>query len=161
MPWTFSAPAAVNGSSVERKLAGHAARGSQQSAIKVTLLPTEAQTYEAEHARAAALAEIDRAKTAFFSNLSHEFRAPLALLLGPLEEALQQPSTGLSGEALNGAHRNALRLLKLVNTLLDVPRRMRKKSCGYRTESVGASEQRRLAASAPSTQSRFMPTVGR
>ena len=82
----------------------------------------DAQTYEAERARAEALAEIDRAKTAFFSNVSHEFRTPLTLLLGPLEEALQKPVQGLSGEALGSAHRNALRLLRLVNTLLDFSR---------------------------------------
>ena len=82
----------------------------------------DAQTYEAERARAEALAEIDRAKTAFFSNVSHEFRTPLTLLLGPLEDALQKPSEGLAGEALHSAHRNALRLLKLVNTVLDFSR---------------------------------------
>jgi signal transduction histidine kinase len=82
----------------------------------------DAQTYEAERARAEALAEIDRAKTAFFSNVSHEFRTPLTLLLGPLEEALQKPTEGLRGEALDSAHRNALRLLRLVNTLLDFSR---------------------------------------
>jgi signal transduction histidine kinase/DNA-binding response OmpR family regulator len=82
----------------------------------------DAQTYEAERARAEALAEIDRAKTAFFSNVSHEFRTPLTLLLGPLEDALQKPSEGLSGEALHSAHRNALRLLRLVNTILDFSR---------------------------------------
>ena len=82
----------------------------------------DAQAYEAERARSDALAEIDRAKTAFFSNVSHEFRTPLTLLLGPLEEALQKPSVGLRGEALDSAHRNALRLLRLVNTLLDFSR---------------------------------------
>jgi GAF domain-containing protein len=82
----------------------------------------DAQSYEAERARAEALAEIDRAKTAFFSNVSHEFRTPLTLLLGPLEEALQNPAQGLRAESLEGAHRNALRLLRLVNSLLDFSR---------------------------------------
>lgn len=82
----------------------------------------DAQAYETERARAEALAEIDRAKTAFFSNVSHEFRTPLTLLLGPLEEARRHPAQGLSGAALESAHRNALRLLRLVNTLLDFSR---------------------------------------
>src|SRR6185369_16808203 len=64
-------------------------------------------------------------KTQFFSNVSHEFRTPLSLMLGPLEEVLAEGSEGLSPdrrEQLIVAHRNALRLLKLVNTLLDFSR---------------------------------------
>jgi PAS domain S-box-containing protein len=84
-----------------------------------------AQVYEEERKRAEAFAEIDRAKTAFFSNVSHEFRTPLTLLLGPLEDALSN-SHGIlpmgAAASLTVSHRNALRLLKLVNTLLDFSR---------------------------------------
>ncbi|WP_297332325.1 ATP-binding protein [Flavobacterium sp.] len=75
---------------------------------------------ENERKRLEELAEIDRAKTAFFSNISHEFRTPLTLMLGPLEDMLQNGSLK-QGErkSVETTHRNALRLLKLVNTLLD------------------------------------------
>jgi PAS domain S-box-containing protein len=81
-----------------------------------------ARAYEEERKRAEALAEIDRAKTAFFSNVSHEFRTPLTLILGPIEDALRSPEPALRGEDLNIVHRNQLRLLKLVNSLLDFSR---------------------------------------
>ena len=84
-----------------------------------------ARAYNQERRRAEALAEIDRAKTAFFSNVSHEFRTPLALMLGPLEEVLPEAQARLapkSHEQLVTVRRNALRLLKLVNTLLDFSR---------------------------------------
>ncbi|HET9624795.1 MAG TPA: ATP-binding protein [Kofleriaceae bacterium] len=80
------------------------------------------EAYEQELRRAEALAEIDRAKTAFFSNVSHEFRTPLTLMLGPQEDALRAPGGALTGDALAGVHRNTLRLLKLVNSLLDFSR---------------------------------------
>ncbi|MCL7986879.1 ATP-binding protein [Sphingobacterium sp. lm-10] len=79
--------------------------------------------YEQELKRAEALAEIDRAKTQFFSNISHEFRTPLTLMLGPLEDILQQETLPVDLQApLQATHRNALRLLKLVNNLLDYSR---------------------------------------
>jgi signal transduction histidine kinase len=77
--------------------------------------------YEQEQKRAAALAEVDRSKTAFFSNVSHEFRTPLTLMLGPLEELLQQDLPGIK-ENIESTYRNAQRLLKLVNNLLDFSR---------------------------------------
>jgi len=88
--------------------------------VAVASALAKAQAYEQERKRAEALAELDRTKTIFFSNISHEFRTPLTLLLGPLEEELRE-NPG-SGERLAVAHRNALRLLKLVNTLLDFSR---------------------------------------
>ena len=80
-----------------------------------------ARAYEAERQRAEALADIDRAKTAFFSNVSHEFRTPLTLMLGPLEEELVSRN-GPGSERLAMVQRNGLRLLRLVNTLLDFSR---------------------------------------
>ncbi len=83
-----------------------------------------AQAYEAEKQRAEALAEIDRAKTAFFSNVSHEFRTPLTLMLSPLEDALHDtpPLPFPQRQRLEVIQRNGMRLLKLVNTLLDFSR---------------------------------------
>jgi signal transduction histidine kinase len=81
-----------------------------------------ARAYETERKRAEALAEIDRAKTAFFSNVSHEFRTPLTLMLGPTEDALASSERALRGDELEIVHRNELRLLKLVNALLDFSR---------------------------------------
>jgi signal transduction histidine kinase/DNA-binding response OmpR family regulator len=83
----------------------------------------DAHAYEAERQRAEALAAIDRAKTIFFSNVSHEFRTPLTLMLGPIAEAAADPATPQAVRAqLELAHRNSLRLLKLVNSLLDFSR---------------------------------------
>jgi signal transduction histidine kinase len=84
---------------------------------------SNARAYQEERKRAEALAEIDRAKTAFFSNVSHEFRTPLTLMLGPLEDALQVEALLPDvRDRLDVAHRNSIRLLKLVNTLLDFSR---------------------------------------
>jgi signal transduction histidine kinase len=66
------------------------------------------------------LGQLDRAKTAFFSNVSHEFRTPLTLILGPIENALA--CGALDGANLQAVHRSALRLLRLVNSLLDFSR---------------------------------------
>ncbi|WP_395670231.1 ATP-binding protein [Phenylobacterium sp.] len=82
-----------------------------------------ADAYEEERRRAEALAELDRAKTAFFSNVSHEFRTPLTLMLGPLEEVI---AGGMDAGEMQAqvalAHRNGTRLLRLVNSLLDFSR---------------------------------------
>lgn len=83
-----------------------------------------ARSYRAEQRRAEDLAELDRAKTTFFSNISHEFRTPLTLILGPVAE-LRGRTTGvdeLARHELDVVHRNGLRLAKLVNTLLDFSR---------------------------------------
>ena len=81
--------------------------------------------YEAERARAEALAELDAAKTRFFQNISHEFRTPLTLLLAPLGTLLAEHADALppgQREAVGAAHRAALRLRRLVDTLFDVAR---------------------------------------
>ncbi|MES2355694.1 MAG: ATP-binding protein [Pseudomonadota bacterium] len=81
--------------------------------------------YEKERKRAEALAELDRAKTAFFSDVSHEFRTPLTLMLGPAEDAIgdtQHPLPPVQRERIEILRRNGVRLLKLVNTLLDFSR---------------------------------------
>ena len=95
-------------------------------ASQIATAIAKARAYEEERKRAEALAEIDRAKTAFFSNVSHEFRTPLTLMLGPIEElkgslADSAPSSP-QFEQVDLVHRNGLRLLKLVNTLLDFSR---------------------------------------
>jgi signal transduction histidine kinase/FixJ family two-component response regulator len=97
----------------------------------------KARALQEARERAEALAELDRAKTSFFSNVSHEFRTPLTLLLGPVEEALDEENSVSSTETvspgevarrrrqrerLEVVRRNSLRLLKLVNTLLDFSR---------------------------------------
>lgn len=83
-----------------------------------------AEAYAQQRQRAEALAELDRAKTQFFSNVSHEFRTPLTLMLGPLEDALNDDTkmSDIQRGRLVVAHRNSLRLLRLVNTLLDFSR---------------------------------------
>ena len=83
---------------------------------------SNAEAHAAERERAEKLAEIDRAKTQFFSNVSHEFRTPLTLLLSPVEQLLAQPQTEDTKASLQLARRNAHRLLRLVNSLLDLSR---------------------------------------
>ena len=92
---------------------------------QITIGLTSARAFEQERQKAETLADLDRAKTAFFSNVSHEFRTPLTLMLGPLEEVLPEARERLSPERrdqLFAVRRNGLRLLKLVNTLLDFSR---------------------------------------
>ncbi|WP_017653431.1 ATP-binding protein [Fortiea contorta] len=94
-------------------------------ASNVATAIANARAYEEARERAEALAELDRAKTVFFSNVSHEFRTPLTLMLSPLEETLSVPDDtpiGTQRQSLDMVHRNSRRLLKLVNTLLDFSR---------------------------------------
>ena len=92
---------------------------------RVSLEINKMLALEEERKRVEALEQIDKAKTVFFSNISHEFRTPLTLILSPLEELLNQTKSKLSAtekQNIETSHRNALRLLKLVNTLLDFSR---------------------------------------
>jgi signal transduction histidine kinase/DNA-binding response OmpR family regulator len=81
-----------------------------------------ARAREQQRRQTEALAALDEAKTRFFSNLSHEFRTPLTLLLGPLEDLLsdEDPLTPRQRDALLLGRRNALRMRRLVNALLDL-----------------------------------------
>ena len=127
-PFQYGAPTCwIPGSRTERP----AALGRPLSRLLSELVTSQvanaianARSYEVECKRAEALASIDRAKTAFFNNVSHEFRTPLTLMLGPLEDELRENPQGR--ERLEIAHRNSLRLLKLVNTLLDFARSRRR-----------------------------------
>lgn len=85
----------------------------------------DAEAFDRERQRAQALADFDKAKTVFFSNVSHEFRTPLTLMLGPLEDTLADPTLIMNSAQrgrLETAHRNSARVLKLVNSLLDFSR---------------------------------------
>ncbi|MBA3259453.1 MAG: PAS domain S-box protein, partial [Gemmatimonadales bacterium] len=93
------------------------------AASHLSIAMANAQAYSLAQERAEALVELDRAKTAFFSNVSHEFRTPLTLMLGPLEDLLDTPDLpAVARDHVTLARRNALRLLKLVNSLLDFSR---------------------------------------
>lgn len=87
--------------------------------IEATLASANAR--EQERIRSQAIAELDRAKTAFFTNVSHEFRTPLSVILGVVDDLLAKTDHALrdsNREELSAVRRNSLRLLKLVNTIL-------------------------------------------
>ncbi len=109
--------------------AGHALDEAYESflglvAQQTAALVNGAVAYQVQQRRAEELAELDRAKTTFFSNISHEFRTPLTLIMGPVEELRARLATQDPGirEELDVIQRNGLRLGKLVNTLLDFSR---------------------------------------
>ena len=93
-------------------------------AQQTAALVNSAVEYQAQLRRAEELAELDRAKTTFFANVSHEFRTPLTLIMGPVEElrARLDPADDAAAQELDVIYRNGLRLGKLVNTLLDFSR---------------------------------------
>ncbi|MDQ4092320.1 MAG: ATP-binding protein, partial [Actinomycetota bacterium] len=92
---------------------------------QVSTVVADVRAYQAERRRAEELAQLDRAKTEFFANISHEFRTPLTLMMGPLAELRAAPTVATdarSRENVEMIHRNGLRLGKLVNSLLDFAR---------------------------------------
>ncbi|MGC5015410.1 SpoIIE family protein phosphatase [Streptosporangium sp. DT93] len=90
-------------------------------ATSVSRALSGAEAHERERGHARRLARLDADKTAFFANVSHELRTPLTLILGPLEELLEDPSIGPEQDAvLRTARRNAVRLLTLLDDVLDV-----------------------------------------
>jgi signal transduction histidine kinase/CheY-like chemotaxis protein len=91
--------------------------------VVVAIDVTDKKAIQEEKTRIEVLTKMDKLKSEFFSNVSHELRTPLTLLLAPLEEVLASKS--LARTQLNKvqmAHRNAVRLQKLVNSLLDFAR---------------------------------------
>lgn len=112
----------VAGPSPRRALDEHYRNFFELAAGQIAVAVASARSYEEERRRAEALVELDRTKTAFFNDVSHEFRTPLTLMLGPLENARASPEKALRGEALDVVIRNGERLLRLVNSLLGFSR---------------------------------------
>lgn len=113
----------VAGISSRRKLDADYIQFYESVAQQLGTALTNVHALEQERKKAEALSEIDKAKTVFFSNISHEFRTPLTLMLAPLAELLASPSlVPKHRDTLQLVHRNSLRLLRLVNTLLDFSR---------------------------------------
>jgi len=93
----------------------------QAVAVQAAIAVQQSRLYQTTREQAEQLLVLDRQKTEFFQNISHEFRTPLTLTLGPLEAAVSQ-GQGLDYEQSTVALRNARRLLRLVNQLLDLQR---------------------------------------
>lgn len=93
----------------------------QAVAAQAAIAVQQARLYQKTRQQAEQLLELDRQKTEFFQNISHEFRTPLTLTIGPLESAVNQRQ-GLNYEQSVIALRSSRRLLRLVNQLLDLQR---------------------------------------
>ncbi len=77
---------------------------------------------ELEHEHAQKLEELDRIKSRFFTNISHEFRTPLTLILGPAEQILTNHVDDVAKKNAGLIKKNANNLLTLINQLLDLAR---------------------------------------
>ena len=93
----------------------------QAVAVQAAIAVHQSRLYQKTRQQAEQLLELDQQKTEFFQNISHEFRTPLTLMIGPLESAIAQQQ-GLSHDQATVALRNSRRLLRLVNQLLDLQR---------------------------------------
>ncbi|MBD2412897.1 adenylate cyclase [Nostoc calcicola FACHB-389] len=90
-------------------------------AAQAAIAVQQSRLYEKTRQQAERLLELDKQKTEFFQNISHEFRTPITLIQGPLESAVAA-GEGLSHSQSAIALRNSRRLLRLVNQLLDLQR---------------------------------------
>ncbi|TAF05636.1 MAG: response regulator [Nostocales cyanobacterium] len=90
-------------------------------AAQAAIAVQQSRLYQTTREQAERLIQLDRQKTEFFQNISHEFRTPITLIQGPLESAVEA-SEGLSYAQCAIALRNSRRLLRLVNQLLDLQR---------------------------------------
>ena len=96
---------------------------STMSARQISAAMITVRSIEEEAARLAELTALNRDRTAFFNSVSHELRTPLTLILGPLDECLEDPNMSKEHRSrLDMVSRNARRLLRLVNSLLDFTR---------------------------------------
>lgn len=93
----------------------------QTVAAQAAIAVQQSRLYQTTRQQAEKLLELDRQKTEFFQNISHEFRTPLTLTLGPLETAVYE-GRDLPLDQVEAALRNSRRLLRLVNQLLDLQR---------------------------------------
>lgn len=93
------------------------------TARQINLSLNTVKMFEQEVQRAEELAALDRAKTSFFTSISHELRTPLTLILGPIKDLTADATLSRSQHsAVSLAYRNACRLLRLVNSILDFAR---------------------------------------
>ncbi|GAB4306600.1 MAG: hypothetical protein Fur0025_48590 [Oscillatoriaceae cyanobacterium] len=93
----------------------------QAVAAQAAIAVQQSRLYQTTRQQAERLLELDRVKTEFFQNISHEFRTPLTLTIGPLEAAVEH-NRDLPLDQAAIALRNCRRLLRLVNQLLDLQR---------------------------------------